>query len=418
MWTSWRRIRLEQVNQFCRESATPYLSGIFATYVVALFAQYMWPTKVIFLSQNLSLVLLFCGLAISTTLWLLYVPSDRWSSDFWWIAGAWVFLWGTSMILSIVHGDLFSLTAILTPIPLILLVAKRPSLLSSLRAGDVFVCLVIGVALLSQLFVIIGVKSPEFQGWNRWPFVFDIVGPLGRWSGPFGNVNYAGPIGASIFAFGLIRYGWKRVIFCGAGAVFVFLSDSRNAMFMLLMGLCVFIAVSPNNYIKLWPKWLRMAPLVAAVTAAIVYVLGFDPTLNGRTPVWRVFIDLWQTSPIIGVGETGISNAIDRGRLEAWASHGHNMLLDPATRYGALGALAFITLILVVGVVVVRSFRKGFRDSSILFAVFMAGGVSDNLVDWRYFGIHAVPLMLSALLAAVWLSEPDKTSNTAGRSRV
>ena len=244
------------------------------------------------------------------------------------------------MIFSIVHKDLFSLTAILTPVPLLLLAVKRPSISSSLRAGDIFVCLLIGVALISQLFVITGFKTPEFQYWNRWPFVFDIVGPLARWSGPFGNVNYAGPVGAFIFTFGLIRFGWKRAIFCGAGAVFVFLSDSRNAMFMLVVGLCVFIAVSPSNYTHLRLKWLRTVPLATVATAALVYVLSFDPTLNGRTPVWRVFVELWQTSPIIGVGGTGISRAIEGGSLQAWANHGHNMLFDPATRYGVFGVVA------------------------------------------------------------------------------
>ncbi len=159
-------------------------------------------------------------------------------------------------------------------------------------------------------------------------------------------------------------------------------------------------------------------PLATVVTAAIVYVLSFDPTLNGRTPVWRVFVELWQTSPIIGVGGTGISNAIERGSLQAWANHGHNMLLDPATRYGVFGVLALSALILVVGVVVVRSFRRGFRDPTILFAVFIAGGISDNLVDWRYVGIHAVPLILTAILAAIGLSEHDKQiQQVAVRSR-
>ena len=410
MLNLWRQMRFERVNQYLRKSATPYLSGIFTSYVVALFAQYMWPTKVVFLSQNLSLILLFCGMAICTALWLLYVPSGHWSSDFWWITGAWASLWAVSMMLSIVHRDLFSLTAILTPISLALLAVKRPSLLSSLRAGDIFVCLLIGVALLSQFFVVVDVKTPEFQSWNRWPFVFDIVGPLGRWSGPFGNVNYAGPIGASMFTFGLIRFGWKRAIFCGAGAVFVFLSDSRNAMFMLMVGLGVFVALSPRNDSHWRLKWLRTVPLATVVTAAIVYVLSFDPTLNGRTPVWRVFVELWQTSPIIGVGGTGISSAIEQGSLQAWANHGHNILFDSATRFGVFGVMALSALILVVGVAVVRSFRRGFRDPTILFAVFVAGGVSDNLVDWKYVGIHAVPLVLTAILAAVWLSEQKQNS--------
>ena len=375
------------------------------TYVLTLFSQYMWPAKQIFLSQDLSLIVLFFGMALCTVLWFLYVPSERWSSDFWWISSAWASLWGISIILSIVHGDLFSLTAILTPLPLLLLALKRPSLRSSLRAGDIFVSSLIVVAMLSQLFVAVGLKAPEFEGWNRWPVVFDIVGPLGRWKGPFGNVNYAGPVGAYIFAFGVIRSGWRRTLFTVAGAVLVFLSDSRNAMFMLLIGLSVFIAVSRGNGNHLWTKWLRVVPLAVVVATGFLYVLSADPTLNGRTPVWRVFVELWQTSPVIGVGGMGISRVIEGGILESWANHGHNMLLDPATRYGVLGVLAVSALICVIAVVVVRSFLRGFRYPTILFAVFIAGGVSDNLVDWRYFGIHAVPLILAALLASVGISE-------------
>lgn len=392
---------------FFRESATPYLGAIFVSYVFALFAQYTWPTTVILFSQNVAFVVLVLGILVSLCFWVVYSPESQWAENFWLVAIAWIVVWVVTVTLSIISKDLFNLVALLTPIPILMIALKKPSLPSAFHAGDLFVWSLIGIVILSQLMDHFGAKALQFEGWNRWPLIADLFGPLGRWKGPFGSVNYAGPAGAFILTFGLLRCGLKRATFMSVGALMVVASDSRSGMFMCLVGASTFVAVSPELGRR--PRWrrLRLVPLISVVAAAIAYVATIDPSLNGRTPVWEIFFKLWQKSPLTGVGERGIQAVVEIGVLESWATHGHNIFIDPLGRYGLLGLLAVAGLLFSTGILIFKSWGAGFAVPTVLFAVILAGGVSDNLVDWRYVGIYSIPLLLAAILAGTWLPKKE-----------
>ena len=106
------------------------------------------------------------------------------------------------------------------------------------------------------------------------------------------------------------------------------------------------------------------APLAVCIAFA-GYVLVIDPTLNLRTPVWEVFLSERTTSPMTGVGASGIQNQIDGGTLQSWANHGLNLAIDALMRYGALGVAA----------------------SAVILATRLADCISEDIVDWRYLGV-------------------------------
>lgn len=393
------------VRQYLRTSGAPYLSALLVTVVLSQFAQYLWPTTAIFRGQNAGIVIDFVGFAIAVLLWWYYRPSGSWPPEFAWLIGAWAALWVVTIVLSVFHSDLFNLTAILVPPTLAMLWLKKPSLPATFAAGDVFAFSLIAIAVASQLLDLVDIKALHYEGWNRWPLLTDITGPIGRWEGPFGNVNYAGPIGVFLLVFGLLRPSWRRILYVVTGAVIILLCDSRSAVFACAVGIAALIAFTPRLSIWHTPIWLRIAAPVSVIVSFTGYIFAIDPTLNLRTPVWETFLSQWTTSPITGVGATGIQAAINDGTLQSWANHGHSLAIDPLTRYGIIGLLAVAAVVVATGIISSKAARTGFAAPVVLFATFVAGGISEDLVDWRYLGVQAVPVMLVGLLGAAWLAQ-------------
>ncbi len=400
-----KNLRQEFWIQGLRRSGAPYLSALFATVVVAQFAQYLWPTAIVLKGQPAGVVAQFFGFGVAVVLWWLYRPTDWWPRAFDWLVGAWASLWVVTVGLSVLHGDLFNLTAILVLPSLAMIWLKKPSLPAIFTSGDSFALALVLVALASQLLDFAGIKELHYEGWNRWPLLTDITGPIGRWEGPFGNVNYAGPIGAFLVVWGLLRPDWLRALFVVAGATIILASDSRTSMLSCAVGVATLIALAPKLGSFRTPLLLRVAAPVAVALAFGGYVLVIDPTLNLRTPVWEFFLSQWRTSPVSGVGASGIQSAIDAGSLQSWANHGHNLVIDPLMRYGLLGVVALISVIFISGVIATKGARLGFAASEVLLAACLADGVSEDLVDWRYLGVQAVPLLLAGLLGAAWLAQ-------------
>jgi len=289
---------------------------------------------------------------------------------------------------------------------------KKPSLPAIFTAGDLFAVCLVAIAVASQLLDLVGIKALHYEGWNRWPLLTDITGPIGRWEGPFGNVNYAGPIGSFLVVFGLMRPGGRRVLFVAAGGVIILMSDSRTAILSCAVGIAVLIAVAPKLGAIRTPLFLRIAAPLAVCIAFAGYVLVIDPTLNLRTPVWEVFLSQWTTSPVTGVGASGIQDQIDGGTLQAWANHGHNLVIDALMRYGALGVAALAGVVIATGVIATKAARVGFAASAVILATSLADGISEDLVDWRYLGVQAMPLMLAGLLGAAWLTQVRREKKT------
>ena len=397
-------------NRLVRGSGAPYLSVLLITVVVSQFAQYLWPTTAILKGQNAAVVIDFLGFGIAVLLWWYYRPRDSWPPEFAWLIGAWGALWAITIGLSVFHGDLFNVTAILVLPILAMIWLKKPSLPATFTAGDVFAACLIGIAIAGQLLDWADIKALHYEGWNRWPLLTDITGPIGRWEGPFGNVNYAGPVGVFLLVFGLLRPSWRRALFVVAGAVIILMSDSRSAVFSCAIGIAALIAVAPRLGHLLTPTWLRIAAPTAVAVAFAGYVVAIDQTLNLRTPVWETFLSLWTTSPITGVGATGIQAAIDDGSLQSWANHGHSLAIDPLVRYGLIGLLAVAAVLVTTGIIATKAARTGFAAPLVLLATFVTAGISEDLVDWRYLGVQAVPIMLAALLGAAWLAQERRES--------
>jgi hypothetical protein len=349
-------------------------------------------------------------------LWLLFKPTDTWPPIFRWFLAALALMWVVSIGLSIAHSDLFNLTAFLAPVGIAMIWVKKPTLKATFTAGDAFAWGLVGSAAAAQLLEILGIKSLHFEGWNRlsiklWdqiPFLFRIIDYLHRWEGPFGNVNYAGPIGAFLLVYGLFRRGPNRVIFVIVGALITGASDGRASLIASAAGVLTAVILLPTiGRIRL-PMWIRLALPGAFAIAAVFLLFTRDPTWNGRTPIWSAYLVGWTQSPISGVGETGITAAIGAGQVPLGATHGHSLFIDPLLRYGAIGAAVVALVVAIAIVIALRAGLRGWAVGAAIIANFLVVGLSEDLVEWHYLTIALVPILLASMLGACWQVEKPK----------
>lgn len=390
------------VRLFLRGGGATYLVALFVTPVVTQFAQYIFPGVAVVGAQPLSVVLAFIGTSVSLVLWFLYAPQRSWPPLFQVFIGALVLAWVFAVVTTAFHRDAFNLAAFLVPVSLFMVWLKRPHARDVWRAGDAFAWLVIAEAVAAQMLDWLSLRELRYNFWNRLPVIDQVIGPIGRWEGPFGNSNLAGPIGAFLVAYGLYRYGLSRWTMVFTGGVIVFLSDSRTGYLGLLVALVVAALYRPRIGRFQMNGTARALALVVAALAFVALIVLLDPKINNRTLVWSTFWNLWWSSPLVGVGGEGITNAIQGdGLLDGWATHGHNILIDPLARAGLLGTLPLLVGLISALALTLRAAELGKQVGLVVLACFLANGITEDVVDWRYLGLQAFPLLLAAMLGAV-----------------
>lgn len=389
----------------------PFLILIVLAVTGGQFAHFLDPQQPVLKGEPAGVIVAYLLMLLAVIAWIPYQPQARWSALFHWFAASLLASWGVAMLLAVVHGDAFDLTALLAPVAVLLVWTKRPTFRSAMAMGDAFAWALIAMAVSAQVMDWTGLHALHHEGWNRWPLLTDLIGPVGRWEGPFGNVNHAGPLGAFLLVYGAVRSGVvQRLVFVLAGGLIVLLSDSRGSLLAIAVGLVVALVACRSIGGRPVAPWVKATAVVGVAVAFVVYVVRIDPTFNGRSPVWTEFLRLWRSSPVTGVGESGISAQIASGALPGWATHGHSLVLDPLGRVGLLGTIPVVSAVLAALVIGWASGRHGLVVSAAVLAAFLASGISEDLVDWRYAGTQLIPFLVAGLLGAAWLGSRPSSS--------
>lgn len=185
-------------------------------------------------------------------------------------------------------------------------------------------------------------------------------------TGMASDPNILGPLAAVALAIEVVRIGRRRFWIVHASAAFavLFLSQSRTGY---LAGAVSMIALIVWNFGR---KPARLGVLV--LTAALTLVPFIHPTpqtavvqslqsrdvstLHGRTTVWRIALDEFERSPLIGYGPELFSPQYRRN-LNAglsWVGQGHNQYIQTL---GESGLLGFVGLLAFLGGLTWTAFR-------------------------------------------------------------
>lgn len=149
-----------------------------------------------------------------------------------------------------------------------------------------------------------------------------------------------------------------------------------------------------------------------------LYIVALDPTLNGRTPIWLDFINLWPQSPIFGIGDSGVSEYITSriGTGLITHSHAHSVLLDGLVRFGAVMAVLTLTIFVIAlwaGVTGLKTRGPG----PLAVAVFViVAGSAETIHSWKYLSAYLVALTWVVLEGGLTRAHEISTVSPATRT--
>lgn len=396
-----------------------YLWVAFASSPVVVLANYIDPTTVYFKGQGASVLIGLASLALSVLLWIPYRSAGQFPRLAQIALGLILTMWLLQTLLIQLDDSLFNLMTFGLPVLMVLVLLKPPSSRDLIVSGWLFAYLLIFVGVLALLLDAMHLTASAFvaqrTGFSRLPILSDLLGIDTRWEGPYGNVNYAAPVGGFLLVFGASVAKPHRVPIILGGLFILVLSQGRAALFATAAGLLV--VVLSSKWVSSLPKatMVRQLTVLGALLIGGSYIWLFDRTLALRTDVWSDFLAMWQRSPWLGVGSSGIADYVSEGTSMGLTrqTHGHSIFIDMLTRYGLLMLLLSVAILICILWVSIKAARHGDSMGLALFVFAVVAGTVETTISWSYLGILTVPLVLSLLASGSALSKPCTTSRLA-----
>ena len=394
--------------RFCGSGV--YLVPLLLSPLFGQFVQYLFPNTTGPLFQPWSVAANFFLFSCAVLLWIpaqtSFAPSRNVRSFFVVLIVSWL----GAVVASLVHVDALTLAALLPVSAAAMILVKIPSWKAVKWSADTFAWAIIIFAALAQILDALGIKTLKYEGWNRtwiqvwdlFPFLFNVIDYGSRWEGPFGNVNFAGPMGAFLVVYGFVRKSRVSWFFVVVGGVILFVSDSRAAWVSAIVAVLVFFILKSQRDRRNSKARMLAVILALAALSAFIYALISDTSPTGRGLFWQSYLREWVNAPFIGIGGSGIRRLTETGELPAMATHGHNLLVDPLLRYGLITTIFIGTLVALAFVIGVRSESPVRPASMALVSLFLVSGLAEDLVNWPYLSLYLTPLVLGVLTAVSW----------------
>lgn len=267
----------------------------------------------------------------------------------------------------------------------------------------------------------LGVSAMAAFGWCRSAWAGQ---PVEAIADPLSNVRYVGFYAMSALTLGLAAMprrapgrpaaiGWSAA--WTLGWMVLCWSGGRGAIGATLAAVAVWALVTRPDR-----RRVGMLALAAALGALASLGLPGDGRTMGlarfltdvlpgganysanRTVVWAFLLDLWSARPVLGLGPDGAAfPLVDH-------THAHNTVVQALVEWGAVGAAAFVALLVAMTVRVVRRARHADRSPATgaalaLWTAFLLNGLLDGL----FYG--AATLALAALVPALVVAPPTRS---------
>lgn len=373
----------------------------------SIFGHYLAPNQNIFRGHDWGIIAAFALAIVVLFSWIPYQSTGRWPMHvfafFLLTAGAWAY----QVVRTQMDGSLFNLTAFIVPLLFLLLALKLPSKRDLTTALLLLAYSLAVISFLTLLLGTLGLTPSGFAvsdgGGNR-VWMLEQFGLVGRWGGPFGSVNYAAPVGGLLLIIGISSRGIHRIILPPAGLLILAMSQGRTALFAVIAALLAVLLWSPR--FQRLPHHGSVRLLILALTALGVagYILGQDPTFNGRTPIWADFSGLLVSNPIFGVGTTGVIDFVVENEGQPGFiphTHAHSVLLDGATRYGLIFAALTLAIYALALISSVKALPENGSGPMALTVFVIVSGSAETIYSWNYWSIYLAVLTYVVLISAV-----------------
>lgn len=392
---------------------SPYVVSLALTVLISSYANYVKdrldPTGFSLWGQAPGIYLPILLFPITLLLWLRCVssvPRRTWTGVF--LAGL-GFSWVTHFALMRLHGDLYPHTIWIFPIVLMLLAMKPPTPQSAwlalrILAWGALMALVLTFLLeqaeLIPAFTARSASIVDFEVANYWLPLRDIFGLDGRWHGPYGHATKTAFIGSFIATVAVADRGWQKWLLLTGGIITLMLTAGRGGYLSLLAALgvlFVFARTGPASRIPIAVRVIASASLGSLGAIALFFLssLGF----NGRMQLWQGFLNLWNNSLLVGVGQTGIAQSpqIVPWMEPSWMD-AHSLYVEELAAFGVIGAASIFAALTLGLTLTIVSAWKGFALPAAVFILYLLAGITDLLHDgWSVISIPLLIVMLGVL---------------------
>jgi hypothetical protein len=284
------------------------------------------------------------------------------------------------------HGDAFNYTALLYMPILFLIWWKPPTKDEAWAAISVFAWTVSIVLVGTRVLESVGVLSVRDQ--SDAVIAFDteryflplnsVLGIDGRWPGPFGHNGDTAMMGALLIVIAVARWRRSSWVLLIVGVLTLLVTSGRASIGAAAAGLLIVFMFREGSFVGL----TRMVRIPIGVTAIVfgAWVLINRPAgLTGRNTAWPAFLELWQESPWIGVGGSGIATG-NQWTIEF--QHAHNMYLNDLTREGLLGAGIQYAAVALGVVIAARVAWWGMPGALAVISTYLITGITEPRNPW------------------------------------
>ncbi len=397
-----------KLREALRQSAIPYLVLVVAAVVLGKYVGYLrenvWPEIPLIKSHAPSIYVTAAGLAIAGVVWLFYQGHRTKSVALQWFLGLLIATWVLHFTLALSHGDSFVLSAFFFVPVLVGIWIKTPSESDLLTTLTFMGWLVAGILVATRLLEMlgwipmldVGAGLVQFEKEQYWLPLSGWLGPEGRWPGPGGHNAMTGNSGAMLLVLAVAIRGRTKYVLGLIGLLTLLLTSSRNSFIGAFVGVVLVVAFGDNWLTRRIGRKSAAAALAAFFALVAAYVIVLNPGLTGRNVYWRLFVGLWQESPWVGVGSTGVS----AGDPAISGTNAHNLMIDSLTRYGVFGAGLVAAVLVIALVITIGAARFAYVLPLGIVSTFCTIGLVESDINWLGLSELILWLILAVSLAA------------------
>ena len=295
--------------------------------------------------------------------------------------------WVLHVVVYRIHGDAFNYTALLY-LPILGMVAWRPpSLRQAIQAARAFMLTVVVVLLATFILERFGAIAPRSQSAGvvnfdeeRYFLPFnELLGIEGRWPGPFGHNGDTAMMAALLIVFAVGCWSRLSLPFLTVGVLVFALTDGRASIGAAAAGLLAIWMFSRNPKLSWAPQWMRLATGSGALLAGAWVMLMRPAGLTGRERIWPAFLELWWTSPWIGVGGSGFAEG---NEITKQFGHAHSLYIEELARSGLIG---FISQFVALGIglfIAARAAGIGYPAPVAVMVTYFVTAITEPRNNW------------------------------------
>jgi O-antigen ligase len=362
----------------------------------------------VFKGQPAAIILFFVAFGIAFLFWLGLKNRVRASGFLSWFLILMGVAWFAHLIVYRIHGDAFTYSALLYFPILVMIWLKPPELREAWTAILAFAWTVAGVLVLTRILEMLGVLTLKAQPRGVIEFdiefyflpVNDLLGIDGRWSGPFGHNGPTAMMGALLIVIAVAHWTRASWVFIAVGGFTLLVTGGRASMGAAIAAIIVLIVFAKHDRITRIPQVIRIWGGLAILLAGAVFMYTRPAGVTGRGTFWPAFLELWESSPLVGVGTSGISAS---GGITQQYGHAHSLFIDELARYGLLGFVAQFGAIALGVVIAFIAAKRGVAGPLAILTAYLVTGVTEPRNDWINPSVTGTVVILAVVTAATAL---------------